>query len=162
MPKMQEKNKKIVISNSSCLIILKRIGKIELLSDLYTRIIIPPAVEHEVFEFESKPKWIETVEIKQSLVTKILEKTLGKGESEAINLCLELNAHLLIIDDLAARRTAYGLGIKFTGVMGILLEAKRVGLIEEIKGFLDEMRKYDFRVSKTIYDSVLKIAKEKI
>lgn len=152
----------MIVSNSSCLIILERLGKLELLQRLYTKIIIPTAVKKEVFRSKPKPEWIELVEIKQPVAPRVLEKNLGMGESEAISLYLELNADLLIIDDLAARKVATELGIRFTGVVGILLEAKKRGLIRNIKNLLDEMLKHDFRISKSVYDLVLEMQHESL
>jgi predicted nucleic acid-binding protein len=151
----------MIVSNSSCLIILDKLGKLEILERLYTTITIPKAVKDEVFKGKTAPDLIEVVEIRQPIASRILEKTLGDGESEAIGLSLELNADLLIIDDLAARKVAKELGIKITGVIGILLEAKKMGFIQDIKDLLDEMIKHDFRISKTVCDETLKIAKEK-
>ena len=150
----------MIVSNSSCLIILDKLGKLELLERLYTKVIIPVAVKSEVFKSKIKPYWIEVVEINQPIAPKILKKTLGNGESEAISLSLELNADLLIIDDLAARKVAQELGIKITGVVGILLTAKKIGLIQEIKSLLDNMLKHGFRISKAVYTGAIELAKE--
>lgn len=150
----------MVVSNSSCLIILEKLGKIDLLKKLYSRIAIPIAVRDEVFRSRQKPEWIETIKIKQPIAPKILEKSLGDGESEAIALSMELKADLLIIDDLAARKVASELGIKFTGVVGILLEAKERGIIKEIKTYMGWMLKHDFRISKSVYDEALEMARE--
>ncbi|MBM4065264.1 MAG: DUF3368 domain-containing protein [Planctomycetes bacterium] len=149
-----------VVSNSSCLIILERLVQLDILEKLYTKIVIPTAVKNEVFEGKEIPNWIEVVEITQPIAPIILEKTLGMGESEAISLSLELNADLLIVDDLAARKVAHELEIKVTGVIGILLLAKKMGYVQEIKYFLNEMLKHDFRISKIIYEEALKLAKE--
>jgi predicted nucleic acid-binding protein len=138
----------MIVSNSSCLIILNRLGKLELLQKIYGKIAIPPAVKKEVFRRKQVPDWVNVLEIRQPLAHEILEKTLGQGESEAITLCLEAKADLLIVDDLAARKTAQRLGLKVTGVVGILLEAKRLGLLSQIKDVLDKMMSLDFRISK--------------
>lgn len=150
----------MIVSNSSCLIILDKLGKLVLLERLYTKITIPGAVKGEVFRDKPIPGWIKVVEIKQPIAPRILEKNLGNGESEAIGLSLELNADLLIIDDLAARKVAGQLGISITGVIGILLEAKKKGMIHNLKEYLDKMQKHDFRISKTTYDLALELAKE--
>lgn len=150
----------MIVSNSSCLIILDKLGKLELLEELYTKVVIPASVKNEVFKSKVKPYWIEVAEINQPIAPRILKKTLGAGESEAISLSLELNADLLIIDDLGARKVAQELGIKITGVVGILLTAKKMSLIPEIKGLLDDMLKHGFRISKTVYDEALKLAHE--
>ena len=60
---------------------------------------------------------------------------MGNGESEAISLSLELNADLLIIDDLAARKVAQELEIKITGVVGIRLTAKKLALYQRLKAY---------------------------
>lgn len=125
----------MIVSNSSCLRVLDKLGKLEILERLYTGITIPKAVKDEVFKDKTVPSWIEVVKIKQPIAPRILEKNLGHGESEAIGLSLELNADLLIVDDLAARRVAGELGIKITGVIGLLLEAKKKGLIENLKDY---------------------------
>jgi predicted nucleic acid-binding protein len=86
---------------------------------MYGKITIPGSVKKEVFKRKKAPDWIDVVEISQPVAYEILEKTLGQGESEAITLCLEAKADLLILDDLAARKTAQRLGIKVAGVIGI-------------------------------------------
>lgn len=151
----------MIVSNSSCLIILMRLEKLELLQNMYGRITIPGSVKNEVFKRKKVPDWIDVAKITQPVAYEILEKTLGKGESEAITLCLEAKADLLIVDDLAARKTAQRLGIKVAGVIGILLEAKRLGLLPHIKSLLDQMMSLDFRISKTVYDDALELANER-
>ena len=63
----------MIVSNSSCLIILDKLGKLELLERLYTKVIIPVAVKNEVFKSRIKPYWIEVVGINQPIAPKILE-----------------------------------------------------------------------------------------
>lgn len=151
----------MIISNSSCLIIFDKLGILDLLEKIYGEITIPRTVRDEVFASQIVPNWIEVIDVTQPVAYRILEKTLGPGESEAIALSLESNPDLLILDDLTARKIAQRLGIKITGVIGILLEAKRIGLITEIKKLLDEILKLDFRISKAIYDEALRLAKGK-
>jgi uncharacterized protein len=151
----------MIVSNSSCLIILLRLERLDLLRKMYGKITIPGSVKKEVFKRKKAPDWIDVVEISQPVAYEILEKTLGQGESEAITLCLEAKADLLILDDLAARKTAQRLGIKVAGVIGILLEAKRVGLVSHIKDLLDHMMSLDFRISKAVYDDALELANER-
>jgi hypothetical protein len=138
-----------------------RLQRLDLLQKLYGKITIPGSVKSEVFKRKKVPDWIQVVQITQPVAYEILEKTLGKGESEAITLCLEAKADLLIVDDLAARKTANRLGIKVAGVVGILLEAKRLGLVSHIKDLLDQMMRLDFRISKAVYDEALELANER-
>jgi predicted nucleic acid-binding protein len=88
---------------------------------------------------KEKQNWLKVVEIRQPAAPRLLEKNLGAGEREAIALFLESTADLLILDDLAARQVARKLGIPFTGVVGVLLAAKREGIIDTVKDSLDEM-----------------------
>ena len=150
----------MIISNSSCLIILDKLGSLDILQKIYSKITIPKAVKKEVFKSKSIPDWFNIVDISQPAAYRILEKNLGHGESEAITLSIELNADLLIVDDLAARKMAHKMGIKITGVIGVLLEAKRIGIIKELKPYLDAMLKEGFRVSKSVYEESLNLARE--
>jgi uncharacterized protein len=73
-----------------------------------------------------------------TLVT-LLRRTLDPGESEAIALALELNAAILLMDEASGRAEASRRGLSVTGVLGILRDAKRAGLLPEIKPLLDEL-----------------------
>jgi len=150
----------MIISNSSCLIILDKLDRLTVLKELYGTVTIPKAVQEEVFSEKETPNWIKVVEIRQPAAPRLLEKNLGAGEREAIALFLESTADLLILDNLASRQVARKLGIPFTGVVGVLLAAKREGLIDTVKDTLDEMIRQDFRLSKTVYESALNLAGE--
>ena len=114
-----------VISNSSTLIALKNIKRLDLVKKIFKTIIIPDEVYHEVFlhDKQSYP-FIEQKSIKSTLAFEILNKTLGRGESACIVLYKEINADLLILDDLRARKIAESHDIKLTGLLGILKIAK--------------------------------------
>ena len=150
----------MIVSNSSCLIILEKLGKQDLLEKMFRWIVIPRAVSEEVFGGKELPPWIEIKEIQHTLSQVFFEKTLGKGESEAIALALELRADLLIVDDLAARRTAEKTGLRITGVIGVLLEGKKRELINSVRDVMNEMRMHDFRISEETYKNALVLAGE--
>lgn len=150
-----------VISDSSSLIALSEIGKLNLLNKIFGEVIIPSAVEKEVYRGKSPPKWIKISSVTQRLASYILESSLGPGESEAICLSKEVNADILILDDLNARRVAEKLEINITGTLGILLLAKEKKLIKSIEPLMEELIKGGFRVSDELYEDVLDLAGER-
>ncbi len=131
----------IVVSNASPLIALERIQCQELLCNLFGRIFIPPAVRREVFGTKPLPNWIAE---KQPTLPFHPSKDLGKGETEAIALALELKADWLLMDDLDGRKEALRSGLTVMGTIGILIRAKREGVIAELKPLLDKLEATGF------------------
>ena len=152
----------IVVSNSSPLISLGAIGRLDLLHDLFDEISIPPAVLQEVRSVDISPEtWIVPREVDNPPLSQALESELDRGEAEAIALAIELRADLLLMDERRGRRLASRLGLKVLGVLGILVDAKRIGLIEKIEPVLVELRdKAGFRISTALYERALQEAGE--
>lgn len=160
----------MVVSNSSALINLARIGRLELLRDLYGEVCIPEAVWQEAVvkgegqaganEIKSAP-WIKALRVKNSELVKALRQELDPGEAEAIALTLETQSELLLMDERLGRDTARHLGLAFTGLIGLLVEARRKGLISSIKGELDALRDIaGFRIAESLYWRILRDEKE--
>jgi hypothetical protein len=92
-----------VISNSSPLIALTQVGRIDLLRRLYTRISIPPAVAREVEPTVAElSDWVLVQKLAHPLQPITVSGSIGPGEREVISLGLELGAALLIVDEQAA------------------------------------------------------------
>lgn len=149
-----------VVSNASPLIGLARIGKLELLRQLYGELVIPEAVEHEVVveaaDQVGKAAWIKTQTVYNEQLVRVLRENLGAGEAEAIALALETAAELLLIDEHRGRQTALHLGLRYTGLVGILIEAKSKGYIDSVKGHLNSLRDVvGFHVSERLYMRVI-------
>jgi len=155
----------IVVSNSSPLIGLARIRKLDLINLNYGKLIVPKAVWEEVViqgdnklgaKEIRKAVWIETVAVENKNLALSLRQDLGAGEAESIALAIELKADLLLMDELLGRETAHYFGLKYIGVIGIILEAKRKGFIKAIKPLLDKLRdQAAFRMSDSLYKRVL-------
>ena len=150
----------IVVSNASPLIALEQIGRLDLLDRFFPRLLVPPAVAREVAPSVALPSSIEKRTLTQPIGPRILEASLGRGESEAISLALEVGAERLILDERAARRLAQSLGISIIGTLGILTAARKRGWIPAIKPLLDQLMAEDFRVATALYESVLRDAGE--
>lgn len=148
-----------VVSNSSPLIALDRIGQLELLRSLVGEIAVPPAVGREVFADASPPSWIRVVTA-SSTSDEITSPTLGRGEREAIALAAELGARWLILDDLPARRVAASLGLPVIGTVGLLLAAKRAALLSAVAPVLEQLTAAGFRLSASVLQSTLTAAGE--
>ncbi len=148
----------IIISDTSCLILLKKIGQLQLLPKLYSQIFVTPLI---VKEFGSDlPAEILVRDAQDLNLIRTLSLTVDEGEATAIALAFEIEDSILVLDDRKARRFASSLGLKLTGTLGIILKAKQLGVIPSVKQILDELRNTDFRISQNIIDRMLKEAGE--
>ncbi len=155
----------IVVCNSSPIIALASVNKLNILKTLFSKVIIPKAVYQEVFEVKNKeiPKqnFIEVKEVKNKSLVKVLNLYLDLGESEVIAYALENEIERVILDDKQARKIAEKQGLKVIGTLGILILAKEKGIISEVKSLIVQMRdRVNFRISDDLINKVLSILKE--
>jgi predicted nucleic acid-binding protein len=150
-----------VVADTSPLIALHQLGQISLLQRIFGEIYVPPAVARELSPgMPELPAWIVVRPLAQPIASEILRASLGPGESEALSLVLEVKAELVIVDERPARRLALNLGLPVAGTAGILLRAKRLGFIPEVRPLLDEIIRRGFRLSPAIRERVLADAGE--
>ncbi|HDN65742.1 MAG TPA: DUF3368 domain-containing protein [Methanosarcinales archaeon] len=154
-----------VVSNASPLINLARIGKLGLLRQLYGELFIPEAVWHEVvIEGVGLPgavevkaaTWIKVQSVTNPLLVRALRQELDAGESEAIVLALEMESELLLMDERLGREVARHLGLRYMGLIGVLVEAKHKGMLSAVRHHLDELRNVaGFHIRDALYVRVL-------
>jgi predicted nucleic acid-binding protein len=144
---------KAVISDTSCLILLDKIGEIELLKRLFGEVITTSEVASEFGQ--PLPEWIIIQAPKDKNYQIIIEASVDKGEASAIALAVELENCLLIIDDLKGRNFAQYLGITITGTFGVILDAKLSGYISSVKPILQKIRSTNFRISESLEKQIL-------
>jgi predicted nucleic acid-binding protein len=149
---------KIIISDTSCFIILTNIGELHLLQKLYSKITTTIEIATEFGE--PLPEWIEILSVKSKDTQRLLEMQIDKGESSAIALALEIPDSLLILDDIKARKVATQLGLSITGTLGIIIKAKLEGIIPSVIPILNKIKQTDFRLSDEVELQVLKAAME--
>lgn len=152
----------IVVSNTSPLRYLLLIEEIELLPQLYGRVMIPQAVYDELSSSSAPalvqnwiarpPDWLE-IRATTGEADERLEK-VDIGEREAILLAERLEADWLILDDMSARQIAIERGLNVTGLLGVLNEAARQGLVD-LPAAIARLRKTNFRVSSRLIESLL-------
>ena len=159
-----------VICDSTVLIGLAKVGKLDVLKQIYKEIYIPEAVYNEVVSRgKGKPgvgeianaQWIKKEPVKDKRTVDLLIAEMGYGEAEILVLGKELNADWILVDDERARSAAVSAGFNIIGLAGILLLAKQLKLITSIKPLLDELKNKNFRLSDKIYKEILKKAGEK-
>jgi len=155
----------IVVSDASPLMNLAIIGQLEILSSLYDEIVIPQAVYGELaLKGEGMPgshqirslQWLMVRQVENIPLVTALRLQLDKEESEAIALAIEIGADLLLLDERKARAVARQFNLEFTGLLGILIEAKGKGLVTAVRPLLDSLKiEAGFWISEPLYELVL-------
>ena len=147
-----------IISDTSCLILLDKIGELRLLNKLYGRIVLTPEI---VREFGKKlPEWFYVKSPVNKTYQRILEASLDLGEASAIALAIEEKDSLLIIDELKGRKFAEQLGLNFTGTLGVLINAKQKGILKTVKPALEKIKQTNFRLTKELEERILMMVGE--
>jgi predicted nucleic acid-binding protein len=130
----------LVVADSSPLISLCRIGRLELLRDLFGQIMLPEAVWREVAASHpekvgasmiTSASWVHHRQVDDVQLVNLLRQDLGAGESEAIVLACEVKADLLLMDERRGRNAAKRLGLTCTGLVGVLMDARRRGILND-------------------------------
>jgi hypothetical protein len=130
----------IVVSDTSPITSLVDVGQVELLRALFGTVIVPREVSRELERGHvGVPTWVEVREVNDRSMVSRLEAEVDLGEAEALVLALELKADRLLIDEQQGRAIAERLGLRYIGVLGVLLEAKRRGHLSAVRPLLDEL-----------------------
>ena len=160
----------IVVSDTSPINNLAAINQLDLLQQLYKTVLIPEAVYRELTD-PSFPiagatevqtfDWIQTRGVNDRTIVEALSNELDIGEAEAIALAVEIQADLVLIDERRGRLVAAKLNLQYTGILGILVEAKSQGLITKVKPLLDALlNQAGFWIAEPLYNSVLQLVNE--
>ena len=157
----------IIVCDASPIIALAICDQLELLDKLFNDVLIPQEVYNESTKEGKEPtpiikQWAigKITEVTDQQTVSLFNKTLDKGESEAIALYMEKSADYLLIDEKKGRNTAIANGINIIGSLGILIMAKRRGFIQSIKPSLDLLQSSPTRISNFLYEQALKMAGE--
>ena len=157
------------VVDTSPLIFLAKLDRLDLLKRGADQIVVPPAVLREIDEYpdaasekieDAKGAWLGVRAVADRRLVDVVMADLDAGESEVIALALELEAERVILDDLDARRLAQRLGIAPVGTLGLLLAAKLRGEIQSLRGEIDRLLQAGFRVSPSLSRAVLREAGE--
>lgn len=157
----------LVVSNTSPILNLAIIGQLELIRQQFGQVQIPLAVLSELKVLEDRPGskeiqsavdtgWIEVQEVSSQLSVQLLQQVLDQGESEAITLAIDLKADRILLDERDGRKIAKSLGLRVTGVLGILLRANQEGELSSLPDAIDALVKTaGFRIAPELLAKVL-------
>jgi uncharacterized protein len=159
----------IVVADSTVLIGLAKLGKLTLLKEIFLKVSVPEEVFKEVVErgqgksgsrLIKESRWIEIQTVKDKTLVSFLMGSLERGEAEVLALAGELRADLILVDEEKARKSALIAGFNVMGLLGLLVLAKNLDLIDEIKPLIDELLAKKFRISDKVIEEALKKAGE--
>ena len=147
----------LVVTDSTALISLDRIGRLDLLPAVFPDVMAPPAV---VEEFGRRPAWLTVRSPRDVETTRTVRAQLDAGEAEAIALALEHPGSTVLLDEQRGRTYARALGVPVVGTFGLLIRAKRRGLVSTVRPVLDALVGAGFYASDALYHRALTLAGE--
>ena len=162
---MQPSATRVVVADSGPLIALGRLDLLPLLGKLFEQVQVPRAVYRKCL---ARPEFADAQRIEAAITSGALmlcdaqpyaTPGLDAGESAAIGRALEIHAGLLA-DDLAARQCAHALGLVVIGTLGVLVRAKRKGLVPEVRVLVERLKASGHRLSAAVMADALSAAGE--
>jgi predicted nucleic acid-binding protein len=152
----------IVVSDTSVVTALIQIGRIDLLAGIFGAVVIPEAVADELaVSHVALPAWIRTMCVRNKRMVEDLFIELDAGESEAIALASELGADFLLMDEKLGRAAAQRAGLTTIGLLGVVIAAKRKGLLCSVAPMIRDLREQaSFWISSELEARVLRDAGE--
>ncbi len=144
---------KLIIADTSCLIVLEKIGRLRLLRNLFQVVTVTPEVQAEYGS--ELPEWIEVISLADKSRQQLFERELDPGEASAIALAMEHPGSLLLIDERKGRKVAQDLQLSITGTLGILIRGKERHEVISLADEIVKLRKVQFRMSETLIARIL-------
>ncbi len=158
-----------LVCDTSLLLYLGRIGHEALLNSLFEPVYVPEPVNIELAmgrllrpdTIDPAPLgWIALTTVSPSDVEKLPSNRLGFGERAVLAYAYTHSGCWAGLDDRQARLLAVSLGVKVVGTVGIIIRAKRTGLIPSARELLGRIREEGFHLSTEVYVEALRLAGE--
>jgi predicted nucleic acid-binding protein len=157
-----------LICDTSPIQYLHQLELLHVLPKLAKQIFVPSAVVEEIKIGHSLgvnlPKleevdWINVRRPRSDLALPLVTN-LGPGETEVLMLALEMPGVVVVLDDASARELAETLDLRLTGTLGLLLDAKKAGLVPTLRPLLDRLESLRFRLAPHTFSAVLRLCGE--
>jgi predicted nucleic acid-binding protein len=148
----------LLLPDTSSLIFLGKIGRLDMLRELYGEVIVTEAVVSE--HILPLPAWVNVAQPQNRTYQELLEQSVDRGEASIIALAIERQQCIVSLDDLKARKLAKSLGLRVTGTLGLLYKGKVAGLIPSVRETLHQLKSVDFRISEEVEMEVLRLSDE--
>ncbi len=157
----------LAVSDTSPLLNLAIVGRLALLRQQLGEVWIPPAVLDELRVESDRPGsqqlcqavregWLRVEQLEDQSVAQMLRRELDWGEAEAIALALQSQAAWTLLDEREGRRIAKSLGLRVTGILGVLLRARREGQLSSVQSAMEELReKAGFRIGAELFAALV-------
>lgn len=158
----------VVIADASPLVHLDRIGRLDLLPALFSRVTVPAIVALEVSRGSPHFRGIDVAHL--GWVSVVPDRSdpdiaadphLHAGEVAALSVARATPDHLLIIDDLSGRMAAQRFGLKFIGTAGTVIRARKAGIIPSAATLFDALANNGFRLAPDIRKTLLDLVGER-
>ncbi len=150
----------VVVADSSPLIYLSRIGILDLLAAVFGDVVVPRAVWNELVE--RRPSALGVDALRQATCIRVVDSDLpdvilglDPGETAAILLAETLHADLLLIDERVGRNVAKARGLAVRGTLGVLVQARQMGALPELRPVLDTLVAQGFRIAPALIREAL-------
>jgi predicted nucleic acid-binding protein len=150
--------KEPVVTDSTCLIGLERIERLDILPALFDPILIPPEVQRE---FGTPLPWLIVETPADQALVAALKLLVDDGEAEAIALAHE-QGRRIILDDRRARSVARSLGVTIIGTVGVLVRAKHRGIITSLKALMSDLEAHEFYIGEGLKAEALRLVNEAV
>jgi len=156
-----------IVCNTSPLIFLNSIDKLDLLEKLFSEVYIPNSVYDEIRKKGEKEKILVNINhllqkgkyrlyvVKNQMVVLSMLGRLHRGEVEVMVSYLELNADFALLDDLLARNKAQSMGINTIGTLGLLLLGFKKGYVNNLMSLIDQLILKGFWISEDVYGKIM-------
>lgn len=145
--------RKIVIADTSCLIVFQKINRLSILKEMFEEISITQEIADEYGD--KLPEWIRIKKVIDKSKQRILHLVLDKGEASALALGIENENSLILIDEKKGRQKATELGLKIMGTLGVLIKAKEKKLIGSLLEEIEQLKNVGFRMSDKLIENIL-------